>query len=95
MEARTSNLPSFHPSNHKEVSETCLPMQPIENYIQQNRGRFLEELFTLLRQRSISATGEGVEECAERLTGMMREIGIAAQILPWKHHPFIFKFLDR
>ncbi len=23
MEASTSNLPSFHPSNHKKVSETC------------------------------------------------------------------------
>ena len=64
-------------------------MQQIENYIQENRDRFLEELFTLLRQRSISATGEGVEDCAQLLAGMMREVGILTQILPWKRNPFI------
>ena len=65
-------------------------MQQIETYIEQNQDRFLEELFTLLRQRSISATGEGVEECAQLLAAMMRDIGISTQILPWKHNPFIF-----
>jgi len=65
-------------------------MQQIETYIHENRDRFLEELFTLLRQRSISATGEGVEECAQLLANMMRKIGISTRILPWTRNPFIF-----
>jgi len=30
MEASTSNLPSFHPSNHTEISETCHFLKKID-----------------------------------------------------------------
>ena len=38
-------------------------------YIRANRERFLAELFTLLRQPSISTRNEGMNECAALLAG--------------------------
>ena len=46
-------------------------MDKIFQYIDQNLNRFMEELFALLRQPSISARWEGVEECSRLLVGMM------------------------
>jgi len=40
-------------------------MEKIFNYIDQNLDRFMEELFVLLRQPSINARWEGVEECSQ------------------------------
>jgi acetylornithine deacetylase/succinyl-diaminopimelate desuccinylase-like protein len=57
-------------------------MEKIFQYIDQNLNRFLEELFPLLRQPSISARWEGVEECARLLAGMMEKIGIKTRVLP-------------
>ena len=42
-------------------------MEQIFGFVDQNRDRFLGELFTLLRQPSISALNQGVTECAELL----------------------------
>jgi acetylornithine deacetylase/succinyl-diaminopimelate desuccinylase-like protein len=57
-------------------------MEKVFQYIDQNLNRFMEELFPLLRQPSISARWEGVEECARMLVGMMEKIGIRTRILP-------------
>ena len=57
-------------------------MEKIFGYIDQNMNRFLEELFVLIRQPSISARWEGVEECSRLLAGMMEKIGIQTRILP-------------
>ena len=50
-------------------------MQDIFQYMDGNRDRMLEELFTLVRQPSISTQGVGMAESAALLAGMMREIG--------------------
>lgn len=57
-------------------------MEKIFQYIDQNLNRFIEELFPLLRQPSVSARWEGVEECSRLLVGMMEKIGIKTRILP-------------
>lgn len=57
-------------------------MERIFAYIEQNLNRFIEELFVLLRQPSISARWEGVEECSRLLVGMMEKIGIKTKVLP-------------
>jgi len=57
-------------------------MEKIFAYIDQNLNRFIDELFVLLRQPSISARWEGVVECSQLLTGMMEKIGIKPRILP-------------
>jgi acetylornithine deacetylase/succinyl-diaminopimelate desuccinylase-like protein len=57
-------------------------MEKIFGYIDQNLDRFIEELFVLLRQPSISARWEGVEECSKLLVQMMEKTGIRPRIIP-------------
>lgn len=57
-------------------------MEKVFQYIDQNLNRFIDELFPLLRQPSISARWEGVEECSRLLVGMMERIGIKTRLLP-------------
>src|SRR5207302_10271828 len=54
----------------------------------------LESARTLLRQPSVSATGEGVAECAERVREMMA--GIGCKTCTWKKrgHPLVIGELD-
>ena len=59
-------------------------------YITANRERFLAELFTLLRQPSISTRNEGMNECAALLAGQMRDVGIATEIIPTPRHPVVY-----
>lgn len=65
-------------------------MQEIFRYVDQNRERFLGELFALLRQPSISVANQGVTECAELLKGQMEDIGIPARILSTAGHPVVY-----
>ena len=65
-------------------------MNEIFRYVDQNRQRFLDELFVLLRQRSISAQNQGVTECARLLQGQMEAIGIPARILTTGGHPVVY-----
>ncbi len=65
-------------------------MRDIYNYIDQNRDRFLKELFAFLSQPSISALNAGVSECAELLCQHMGQIGIQARILPTAGHPVVY-----
>jgi len=59
-------------------------------HIDGNRERYLTELFPLLKQPSISATGQGIQACAELLVRMMQGVGLTAQILPTGGHPVVF-----
>jgi acetylornithine deacetylase/succinyl-diaminopimelate desuccinylase-like protein len=65
-------------------------MREIFGYVDRNRERFLEELFALIRQPSISAQNVGVAECAALLKSQMEAIGIPARILPTTGHPVVF-----
>ncbi len=64
-------------------------MDEIFRYVDQNRRRFLDELFVLLRQPSISAQNHGVTECAHLLKRHMEDIGIPARILSTGGHPVV------
>jgi len=59
-------------------------------YIDAHRDQYLAELFPLLRQPSISATGQGMQACAVLLAQNMRDVGVSAQILPTGGHPVVF-----
>jgi acetylornithine deacetylase/succinyl-diaminopimelate desuccinylase-like protein len=65
-------------------------MNEIFRYVDQNRERFLQELYVLLRQPSISAQNQGVTECAHLLKRQLEDIGIPAQILPTAGHPVVY-----
>jgi acetylornithine deacetylase/succinyl-diaminopimelate desuccinylase-like protein len=57
-------------------------MEKIYDFIQDNLDRFVEELCVLIRQPSISARWEGVEECSRLLVREMEKIRIHTRVLP-------------
>jgi len=65
-------------------------MQQIFQYVEGNRERFLQELFALLRQPSISAQNQGVAECAELLKSHLDAVGVPAMVMPTAGHPVVF-----
>ncbi len=62
----------------------------IFSHIEKQKEKYIEELFTLLRQPSISVTGEGMRRCAEILAKMMQEVGMSTKIFPTRGHPVVF-----
>ena len=63
-------------------------------YIEKNRERFMEELFSLLRIPSISSSSEHKEDmyrCAGRLVGLLKEAGAdEAAVYETAGHPLVF-----
>lgn len=74
--------------------------ETIRNYIEENKGRFLEELFELLRIPSISAVSEhkgDMVHCAEWLrTALLRAGADRAEVMPTEGNPVVFaeKMID-
>jgi acetylornithine deacetylase/succinyl-diaminopimelate desuccinylase-like protein len=64
-------------------------MRDIYTYIEENKSRFLDELFSLLRIPSISTRNQGITECAETLAGMMEQVGVSSQIFQTERHPVV------
>ncbi len=66
----------------------------ILDYIVQNRERFYEELYSLIRIPSVSAHSDRKEDmlrCAERWTELLREAGVdRAEVLPSQGNPVVF-----
>ena len=66
----------------------------MKQYIQQNRERFFEELFSILRIPSISAKPENKPDmlrCAGRLSELLLEAGAdTAQVMPTAGNPVVF-----
>src|SRR5690625_185139 len=59
--------------------------------IERNRQNYLESLFEVIRQKSISAENEGIEECAELVAEKMAEAGVAhVEIIRGTHHPVVY-----
>ena len=50
-----------------------------------NSGRFVEKLAELIRKPSISATGEGIEECAEKVRELMEKIDWKPRVIQEKN----------
>jgi acetylornithine deacetylase/succinyl-diaminopimelate desuccinylase-like protein len=67
-----------------------MALNDLFDQVERNREAYLETLFTLLRQPSISAQNVGVRECAGLLAGMVREAGMDAKIMETKGQPVIF-----
>ncbi len=69
-------------------------MQKVNQYISQNRDRFLEELFELLRIPSISAQSEhkgDMVECAEWLAaGLLTAGADMAEVMPTEGNPVVY-----
>ena len=59
-------------------------MKRVYNYIDQHSAEFIEELVRLVRQPSVSASGEGIQECADMVENMLREAGFTTKMIPQK-----------
>ncbi len=66
----------------------------MDKYIEENTGRWFEELFSLLRIPSVSSDPEHREDmtrCAERLKELLLEAGVdGAEVCPTDGHPVVF-----
>jgi acetylornithine deacetylase/succinyl-diaminopimelate desuccinylase-like protein len=62
----------------------------IERAIEKRRDEFLDTLFRLLRQPSISTQGIGVVECAELVKSILEEHGIGGRIMPTAGLPVVY-----
>ena len=65
-------------------------MEKVHRYIDEAFDRYLVKIKALLRQPSVSATGEGVRECASLLARMMEESGIRTEIFETAGNPIVF-----
>ena len=75
-------------------------MEKVQNYITENKERFLEELFDLLRIPSISAQSEhkpDMVKCAEWLAAALVKSGAdRAEVMPTDGNPVVYaeKIID-
>lgn len=59
--------------------------------IDQNKEQYLEELFEVIRQKSISAQNIGMKECANLVAEKMSEAGVAkVEIIEGDHYPVVY-----
>lgn len=66
-----------------------------ESYVDEQFDSFLDDLFTLLEQPSISATGEGVAECTNLVEHLCREYGFdETQTIPTEGQPAVVARAD-
>lgn len=65
-------------------------MEKTFRYIDENQDRLIEELFVLLRQKSISTIDDGVQDCARLLAANMEKSGIKTTIYQTPRHPIVY-----
>lgn len=90
-------------ANYWQNSYLCekpIDMQEIKKYVEDNKQRFLDELFELLRFPSVSADPkykEDVQNAAEFVAEKLREVGAdKVEICPTAGHPIVYgeKIID-
>jgi acetylornithine deacetylase/succinyl-diaminopimelate desuccinylase-like protein len=64
-------------------------MDDVRAHVEANRETFLRTLLDYVSQPSVSATGEGVAEAAERAAELMRAAGMTAEALPTPGSPVV------
>jgi len=65
-------------------------MEKVREYVANNEDQFLEKLFVLLRQKSISTQNIGIAETSEMLKEIMEAIGIKTQLIPTDGYPVVY-----
>lgn len=61
----------------------------LTDYLAREQEGMIADWLDLVRQPSVSATGEGIEECCGLVVGKMRSIGLDVEIFPVKPYPVI------
>lgn len=67
-------------------------MNKVYEYIDEHKEQYINELFPLLMQHSISPQNDvqGIQDCAKLLAGMMTNMGIDTRIFPTKGMPIVY-----
>jgi len=66
-------------------------LEKVCEYIDAHADGFVEDLVRLVKQPSVSAKGEGIEECAMLVDKMLREVGFSTRIIRGeKGHPVVY-----
>jgi len=65
-------------------------LKDIDNYIYEHVDDFIQELARLCAQPSVSATGMGIQECANLVNDMLMERGYNSEIIPTQGKPVVF-----
>ena len=68
----------------------AMNLQEIFRYIDSNHQNFIKELVSLVKQPSVSAKNEGIQECAKKTESIMTEIGFSTKILQEKGNPVVY-----
>lgn len=62
-----------------------------KNIIEEHKDYYLEELFEVIRQKSISAQNIGMDECANLVAEKMHDAGVAkVEIIEGDHYPVVY-----
>lgn len=56
-----------------------MKMKEVYEYVDQNYQDFIQDLVKVIKQPSVSAEGEGMQECAETVEKMPRNVGFSAE----------------
>ncbi|MFE1627492.1 M20/M25/M40 family metallo-hydrolase [Brevibacillus reuszeri] len=62
----------------------------VDDLIEERKEHYLQQLFSLLKQESISTTNVGVRECAQLLKEMMQASGIESRLIETEGHPVVY-----
>lgn len=65
-------------------------MERIYKYIEAHRQQWVDQVMQLVRQKSVSCTGEGVLECAELLRRVLHASGIRSRTIDGFGPPMVF-----
>ena len=69
------------------IDQTLL--DPVFAYVDAHEQQFIDRLITYLRQPSISAHGEGIQEVADILLAWLQDLGFDAELKPSDGWPFV------
>jgi acetylornithine deacetylase/succinyl-diaminopimelate desuccinylase-like protein len=67
-----------------------MPLSDLFDHVERNRKPYLDTLFTLIRQPSVSAQNLGIRECAGLLAEMVRDAGMDARIMETPGQPLVY-----
>lgn len=68
-----------------------MSLEKVYEYIDAHADSFVEDLVKLVKQPSVSAKGEGIEECAILVEKMLQEIGVSTKIIRGERgHPVVY-----
>ncbi|MFP4457320.1 MAG: M20/M25/M40 family metallo-hydrolase [Clostridia bacterium] len=67
-----------------------MSLSNVYKYLDETKDKSIELLFDVIRQKSISATGEGVNQCADKIVKMMNGLGIRAKKFKTQGLPVVY-----